>query len=228
VVAVLDPGRLGPTLVVAPHPDDESIGCGGLIACLRSRAVEVSVVIVTDGSGSHPASRDFPPAQLAALRAAEALAALRILGVQEHHAFYLGQADRFVPAVDAPGFDDAVAEAGAMLRRLRPSTLVIPSPADAHGDHQAVATIWRRAAATVQPGPRLLEYLVWPAGEGAPKGDPLRLDIAEFLPRKRLAVAAHRSQLGLAVTDDPHGFVLPPALLARADDPIETYYERPG
>ena len=95
----LDPAQLGlRVLIVAPHPDDESIGCGGLIAVLASRGVHLNVVIVTDGSGSHPNSLKYPRSRLAQLRAREATQALGILGVDEKNVWFCGLHDRFVPA----------------------------------------------------------------------------------------------------------------------------------
>lgn len=220
---VLDPASLGDrVLVVAPHPDDESIGCGGLIAVLRRLGVTVHVVFVTDGAGSHPSSRDYPSARLAALRRQEALAALDVLAVDGEAVTFLGLQDRFVPVEGAPGYAEAVGGARACLDRLRPTTLVIPDPADSHGDHRAVARIWRAAALGAAEPPRLLDYLVWAGAEMST--DPrLRLDIGPVRDLKRRAVAAHRSQHGLVIQDDPGGFVLPAALLAQANRPYEIY-----
>ena len=69
----------GKTLVVAPHPDDESLGCGGAIALLRKFGREVSVLTMSDGTLSHPNSVKFPPEKLRELRENEMLAALEIL-----------------------------------------------------------------------------------------------------------------------------------------------------
>ena len=62
----------GKTLVVAPHPDDESLGCGGAIALLSGFGCPVHVLFISDGTGSHPNSRKFPPPALRALRESEA------------------------------------------------------------------------------------------------------------------------------------------------------------
>jgi hypothetical protein len=43
-----------PFVVLSPHPDDETLGTGGLIAEACTRGQEVDVIVVTDGSGSHP------------------------------------------------------------------------------------------------------------------------------------------------------------------------------
>src|SRR5580704_16937481 len=60
---LLDPSDLmgaQPLLVLAPHPDDESLGCGGLIADCQARGQPVYVLILTDGAGSHRNSREYP------------------------------------------------------------------------------------------------------------------------------------------------------------------------
>ena len=72
----------------------------------------------------------------------------------------------------------------------------------------------------------MLEYVVWPNAEplgATPAG--FELNIAEVLPLKQGAIAEHRSQHGLVVTDDPNGFVLPANLLARASVPYEIFFE---
>jgi LmbE family N-acetylglucosaminyl deacetylase len=223
----LDPSELGSAvLVVAPHPDDESLGCGGLIAALRERGVAVDVVIVTDGSGSHPNSSAYTPGRLAELRRREAIAALAILGVAEGRVSWCSLRDRFVPTEGSAGFEAALAQARDLLWRVRPETLVIPSAKDAHGDHQATALIWRRVIRDASDRPRVLEYIVWPAADRETRsGRALRLDICAVLPVKCRAIAAHRSQLGLVVTDDPTGFVVPEGLLRRAARPFETFFE---
>jgi LmbE family N-acetylglucosaminyl deacetylase len=61
-----------PFIVVTPHPDDESLGCGGLIADACRQGVRGKVVIVGDGAGSHGNSKAYPPERLTALREVEA------------------------------------------------------------------------------------------------------------------------------------------------------------
>ncbi len=213
-----------PILVVAPHPDDESIGCGGLIAALRQRDMDVQLVILTDGTGSHANSASHPPCRLADLRQSEALAAAAILGMAPEAVAFWQLADRFVPDRDSTDFESAVARTQLRLRLLQPATLVIPGRTDSHGDHRAAWSIWTEAASGLPVKPRILEYLVWPGAEAA-EGVPLLLDIAAVLPLKRQAIAAHRSQHGLVIADDPDGFSLPDDLLARAAEPWECFFE---
>src|SRR4029079_2768884 len=60
-------------VVVAPHPDDESLGCGGLIAAATADGIPVRIVVVSDGAGSHPNSVAYPPAPLRLLRGSQTL-----------------------------------------------------------------------------------------------------------------------------------------------------------
>lgn len=209
-------------VVVAPHPDDESLGCGGLIASARRRDIVVWVIFVTDGTGSHRHSPTVSGSRLASLRRREALHALAVLGVRKYHVRRLGMKDRFVPR-SPPGMAGAVAQARRLLQDLAPTLLVRPSTCDAHGDHKASAAIWRQAAAPLS-ALRQIEYVVWP-GRSFPAGRRLMLDISPVLQLKRQAVHVHRSQRGLIITDDPLGFVLPSALVKRSKAHQETYWE---
>ena len=97
-------------VVVAPHPDDESLGCGGLIAAATTDGIPVRIVVVSDGAGSHPNSVSYPPARLRHLRESETLTAAAELGVAADAVAFLGLPDRYVPS-EGP-------DAGA--HRLRP------------------------------------------------------------------------------------------------------------
>src|ERR1700733_13862702 len=86
-----------PFVVVAPHPDDESLACGGLIADACRQGVRGKVVIVSDGAGSHPNSRAYPPDRLSSLLEEEARQAGAELGLRPEEMLFLGLPDRFVP-----------------------------------------------------------------------------------------------------------------------------------
>ena len=94
--------RLGRTVVLAPHPDDESLGCGGLLALLAQAGCQPHVVVVTDGAQSHPGSAAYPPARLRALREEEAREAARHLGCTIG---FLRQPDCGLPSPGHPAFD---------------------------------------------------------------------------------------------------------------------------
>src|SRR5271165_3026576 len=89
----------GGLVVVAPHPDDESLACGGLIAEACAEGRPARVVVVSDGAGSHPASKAYPKMRLRDLREAEARRAIAELGLDpDRDIEFLSLPDRFVPA----------------------------------------------------------------------------------------------------------------------------------
>jgi len=87
----------GGLVVIAPHPDDESLACGGLISAACAAGRRVKVVVVSDGTGSHPRSRVYPRMRLRTLREEEARRAVCALGLAPRHLTFLRLPDRFVP-----------------------------------------------------------------------------------------------------------------------------------
>src|SRR3984893_12828381 len=88
----------GGIVVVAPHPDDETFGCGDLIALAIQLGRNIQVVVISDGVGSHPNSRLYPPDKLRDLREGETRAALSALGAVGENLTFLRLPDRFVPS----------------------------------------------------------------------------------------------------------------------------------
>ncbi len=218
----------GASLILAPHPDDESLGCGGLIAlCCQAGRAPV-VVCATDGAASHPGSAAYPPQRLQKLREAEMLAACAILGVSAARVHFLHLPDSQAPSQGA-AFDAAVRTMAALIEVHGVQTIFATWPHDPHGDHQTVAAL--AAAAAQRGGVRLLYYPVWgwllPADHRLPADAARgrRLDIAEHLPLKRRAIAAHVSQYGELITDSPEGFCLPQSLLSIFDRPFEVFLD---
>ena len=216
----------GAPLILAPHPDDESLGCGGLIAACCAMGRPPIVVVMTDGARSHPGSAAFPPARLVALRAAETRAAVAALGLAPSRLHFMGLPDGEVPR-RGPAMEDAAAALAAIARGGGVGTILGTWEHDPHADHVAAHAIAARAAALA--GARLLSYPVW--GWALPPRRRLetgviagaRLDITAQLPAKRRAIAAHGSQHGAIVADDPRGFRLPATLLAALDQPFEVF-----
>jgi LmbE family N-acetylglucosaminyl deacetylase len=214
-------------VVVAPHPDDDVLGCGALIARVATH-VPVRVVYVTDGAASHEGSATFPPPRLRAVREREALRALRRLGVRNPPRF-LRWPDGTVPA----GGDAAAAPLLFALRSAIPAdcdvAVAVPWRRDPHCDHRAVASL---VDAVLRDRPRAerFEYAVWLGIIGQTDDEPrpgegLSVDVdgSAWRAAKRAAIAEHRSQLGALITDAPTAFALPPALLARAYGAMERF-----
>ncbi|MBI5852310.1 MAG: bacillithiol biosynthesis deacetylase BshB1 [Planctomycetes bacterium] len=117
-------------LVLAAHPDDAEIGCGGTIARLLAVGVTVGVIDATHGEAATRGDL--------ATRSMEAAAASAVLGLTMREC--LGLSDAAVVADDT-----SAARLIAIVRRTRPTLLLAPLPIDAHPDHTAVAGIARRA-----------------------------------------------------------------------------------
>jgi LmbE family N-acetylglucosaminyl deacetylase len=224
--AGFDPSCL---LILAPHPDDESLGCGGLIAECCARGAPPWLLFVTDGTGSHPGSRLYPPARLRTLREAEARRAAALLGLDATRIGFLRLPDTAAPQHGA-AFDSAVAGIVMVASREHATAILAPWRHDPHGDHLATHHMAAAVAATL--GLPHIAYPVW--GWTLPPDAPLdgpvagfRLDIARHLPAKRRAIAAHASQHGRVIPDDPAGFTLPPQFLALFDRPHEVFLTCP-
>ena len=215
-----------PVLILAPHPDDESLGCGGLIAEACWRGAPPVVAVLTDGSASHPGSRAYPPFRLRELRRQETLAAADALGLPVGRVHFLDLPDGAAPR-EGVAMEAAAARLAELARAKDAGAILASWEHDPHPDHLAAHVIARRAAQLA--GARLVSYLVWgwalppAAWLPATRISGLRLDIATHLPVKRRAIAAHASQHGRAVTDDPAGFRLPASLLSAVDQPFECY-----
>lgn len=208
-------------VVVAPHPDDETLMVGGLLALLAARGRRIAIVAVTDGEASHAGSSTWTPPALACRRSIESAQALRLLGV--HAAMHrLGMPDGGVAA-----------RAGLLARRLhallQPGDVVFTTwRHDGHPDHEATARAARAAAAALRL--RLWEVPVW-GWHWAPVADPrLPWDRAHVLPlapqvvqRKCAALDAYASQWR-PDPDCPHTPVLRPSTRRRAQRPYEVLF----
>lgn len=222
----------GATLVVAPHPDDESLGCGGAIALLRRFEIEVSVLTMSDGTLSHPNSKQFPATTLRDLREREMLDALAVLDVPAENAAFLRFKDRSIPNFENENFAAAVEICEEYLRRVRPQTVLLPWRRDPHPDHRASTQIFFEAVKKIDAPPQILEYPIWiwelAEGDDAPRTDEVRafrLDIKTVSAQKQTAIAAHQSQTTDLITDDPDGFRLTAEILENFAAPFEIYFE---
>jgi LmbE family N-acetylglucosaminyl deacetylase len=217
----------GTAVILAPHPDDESLGCGGLIATCIACGRPPLVVVLTDGAASHPHSLAYPPERLRAVRQQEVRDAVARLGLPAERVVMLGEPDTAAPH-DGPRFDAVVARLVRLIEREAScSSILAPWRHDPHCDHEAASLAAASAAAIT--GVRHVAYPVWgwmlapDAPVDAPVSPGWRLDIGGFLPAKRHAIRAHRTQYGGLITDDPDGFQLPEALLSVFDSRYEVF-----
>ena len=222
----------GTTLVIAPHPDDETLGCGGAIALLRQRNISIHVLFISDGTMSHPHSQKYPPNVRRALREQEAQDALSVLGVDKKEATFLRLPDTRVPTASSATFEETVAQVQQCLAQTKPQTVLVPWRRDPHCDHQASWQLTRAAVLRYEQPLRWLEYPIWvwelAQPEDIPRsedGQMWRLSVETVLPLKQRAIAAHVSQTTHLIDDDPEGFILTPEVLAHFTEPYEIYLQ---
>jgi LmbE family N-acetylglucosaminyl deacetylase len=217
----------GPSVVLSPHPDDESLGAGGLIAAACAAGQRADVIVITDGSGSHPHSRVFPRQRLIELRRAEVETAGSRLGLPPERVHHFDLPDTQAPA-SGPAFDAAVAAIIEVCGRSGARSLFVTWDGDPHCDHQATAEM-AKAVKRRLPDIRLWAYPIWgwhlePLLElrrSSPQG--LRLDISQHQAKKRAAILAHASQTSELIDDDPDGFRLTDRTLAPFLGPFEHF-----
>lgn len=208
-------------VVVAAHPDDESLGAGGLLAEADRPGLVVDLVAATDGEASHPGSPTHTPQQLAERRRREVAAALAVLAPRAR-LHPLGHPDGALARHEG----DLVRVLVDLVGDGRRTLLVAPWRADGHPDHDAAG----RAAAVAadRTGAELLEYPVWFWHHGAPDDAPweriVRHVLDDDLRRRRgRAQAAHASQVA-ALSDRPGDEVLlGPAVRAHFDGDDELF-----
>jgi len=181
--------RMRPFLVLAAHPDDETLGCGGLLARTARLGIEGHVVVLTDGARSH-AAPGWPAGRLAAVRALEVRAAMAALGVPAARLHLLAQPDGELAETD--DLTNAVAKIAATGGA---ETVFVTDPADSHPDHRAA---FRLAVRLVACG-AVRGLVTFPVSQCFEGGDLARfelLTVATELSVKRAALSAHRSQTG--------------------------------
>jgi LmbE family N-acetylglucosaminyl deacetylase len=197
----------GRVLILAPHPDDDVIGAGGLIQRARGRGGDVCVVFITSGENNPWPQRlvnrrwritDSDRVAWGKMRCSEASASLALLGARSDCPMFLGFPDQQIATLARTG-DQRIAEAlRDAMRDYEPSLLVAPSAQDFHADHRAVAYFAHQAVRGLgDSAPEIVTYVVH--GDGSPQRLHFSLELSEReQQRKREAIECHRSQLHLS------------------------------
>jgi LmbE family N-acetylglucosaminyl deacetylase len=196
---LLLPGRV---LVLAPHMDDELLGCGATLAQLTDLK-RVHVAYVTDGAASSsppPAFAAAARAELPGVRTEEARAAMEVLGVPAANLWFLDLPDGELGREGIPLFE----RLRELIVALEPDHLFVPFRFDRHPDHLAVNRAARRIVREAQTPIEVLEYFVYSRTRLLKRGD-LRAYlrpgiVAAVEPRragllKRRALECYRTQV---------------------------------
>lgn len=193
-------------LVLAPHPDDESIATGGLLQAVRDAGAQLRVVVLTDGDNNPWPQRWIEKhwridaddrARWGARRRNEARAAMATVGMAEDQATFFGMPDLGLTDLLMHARIRPVAMLRAEFEAFAPTTLIMPALSDRHPDHSAVHILARLAlVSNAGPKPKLLGFAVHGGGSG-------QIDITVALSEaqrdgKRAAILAHTSQMRLS------------------------------
>lgn len=173
----LDLGGAHRALVIAPHPDDETLGCGGTLARLAPTC-DIHVLLVTNGDGGG----GLPP-ETSAIRKQEMAAAVRTLGIA-NDVLHLDEPDgRFD---DTSSFREALA---AIVQRLQPDWVFLPWLGDSHPDHSRIS----RASSQVLRRSGVEQVLYYETWNPVPATHVV--DITSVLETKKAAVLCHATAL---------------------------------
>lgn len=214
---------VGRTVVVAAHPDDETLGAGGLLHRLAAAGRPAEVVVVTDGAGSHPGSPTIAPQDLARRRVDEVTDALALLTP--------GSTVRLLGFADGSVREDRTAIAAALREAVGTepvAALVAPWRGDGHRDHRVTGEIVAELAADL--GAQLLEYPVWLWHWATPEHPDVPWDRLRVLPlddadvtAKRRAAARYVTQTQPLSPAPEDAAPLHPELLRHLDRDIEAF-----
>lgn len=175
-------------VVVAAHPDDETMGAGGLIRRIHASGGRVTVVVATDGEASHPRSVSHTRTDLRSLRRAEVIRAVRALAPTAEVRF-LGLPDGRLRE-HAVALADALDEILRTLPAATPRTLIVaPWSGDGHRDHRIAAQSAARVAG--RRGVRHLGYPIWLWHWGQPADVPWDRGTSLTLTPGESAIKAH-------------------------------------
>lgn len=195
-------------VVFSPHPDDETLACGGTITKTVHQGDDVYIVTMTDGRNSHRIvlriDKNPTPQEIGAIRKNEARQAAEILGVKQDHLFFLDFEDGSLDH----NISEAKEQVKDILIKLNPDKIFVPSERDIHKDHRATNVIVSLALEELALQLNVYAYVVWSDRRMVQRileklheilrpPSVMRIRISDFLELKRKAISMYKSQVSL-------------------------------
>ena len=219
----------GPTVVIAPHQDDEALACGGIIARKRNEGLPVHVVFITDGSASHPGHARLNPAAIARLRRTEAMNALAGLGVERPAVHFLNEPDGRLKTITAERREAIVLRLAYLLRAIAPAEIFLPCNPDGSSEHDAAFGFVMDAIACTGQRPDIWQYPVWSwwnplllMRHWLTNRDCRCLAVEDYRQAKEHAIACYQSQITPLAPD--HTAALPADLVNIFNSDTEYFF----
>lgn len=209
-------------VIIAPHPDDEILGCAGLIQQLYDLKRDMVLMAVTNGTQSHPDSRIYTPAQLSQIRPQESLEALKVLGIQQHMQRIALNIEDGTISLEQDKLYQLLGE------HIQPNDILVSTFAeDGHPDHEATGRTVQRFADDHQLA--CYQVLIWAWHWASPNDrriawqKALKLELtAQQLALKKQAIHCFKSQIEVdSSTNQPP--ILPSTAIDRMLMPYEVY-----
>lgn len=200
--------QAGPVVILAPHPDDETLGCGGLIALRAHEGRRVVVVVITDGRAllkRFGVERDPTPAEVSVMRKNETRRAVDILSGGSAEIIFLDFENEGLLAQRAA----ATRKITALLSELRPGEVYMPSPFEGHAEHVAVNEMAREACSSSNACPSTFEFMITLKRGVTPESVPRRVigvNVAAHRETERRALQEFRSHLDIIYAGQPAPF----------------------
>ncbi|MEH2425184.1 MAG: PIG-L family deacetylase [Nostoc sp.] len=212
-----------PAIVFAPHQDDETLGCGGLIALKHELGTPIKVVFLTDGQKSH---LHIKPEELIQIRKQEAVNALKILGIASSDIYFLDYMDGSLMQLSKEERYQIINQLVQLLQSFQPSEVYLPHRKDKHNDHQATYDLVQAALIESKVKVEVFEYPIWLFWNDDTQlfefnlqemGDSYNLCIKSVYNKKQRAIKAYHSQCQ----------IFPSSFLKQFFIPREIFFKRP-
>lgn len=218
-------------IIIAPHQDDEVLGCGGLIASKQEMNIPVQVVFITDGAASHSWHPQFKAREIVPIRREEAIKALSILGVNSSQIHFLDQPDGKLKFLNLVQRQKVIEQLSQLLQAFQPEEIYVTHRHDRSKDHEATYELVQEAIMLSGIKTDVLQYPIWVFWDSLKHGNlqkedlagAYRLSIHHVQIKKRQAIETYRSQY--LPIDAKMGAILPRSFVQRFFLPYEFFFK---
>lgn len=218
------------TMIIAPHPDDEALACGGLISLARGKGNRVSVVFMTDGGASHQGCCcNIPSEELGQVRRQLAVRANAILGIDESNISWLDLCDGEIPDTDHIDFARVCDLMAELFQKINPRVVLTPHFMDVWPDHIATNHITETALAIYGKPIILYYYPVWFFYNKfryfleLRQSEVISLDIHDVMDKKDKAIKSYMQDCN-PICGRPFSGTLPPGFVELFQNSYELFF----